>query len=203
MTTAPSRNARVAVFSIGSVLASSIRQDTSATRRPVASRHVHPVSFSRAPVRYVPRPLGWDVPQGGPDRDGMDACTGTLVNYSNTPCEMIEADQPIVIERYAFVPNTGGAGRYRGGLSIERHLRFRTSNATLQIRSDRRDHPPYGLRGGRPGGSSDVRIRRADGVPHGCGRGRGLRAARRGAAPTCEGAALPAMTRRVTHGTMR
>lgn len=55
---------------------------------------------------------------------------------------MIEADQPITIERYAFVPNSGGAGRYRGGLAIERHLRFRTDNATLQIRSDRRDHPP-------------------------------------------------------------
>ena len=41
---------------------------------------------------------------GGPDRDGMDACTGTLVNYSNAPVEMIEADQPIVVERYAMVP---------------------------------------------------------------------------------------------------
>ena len=100
---------------------------------------------------------------GGPDRDGMDACTGTLVNYSNTPVEMIEADQPIVVERYALVPDSGGAGRFRGGLALERHLRFRANNATLQIRSDRRDHPPYGLQGGSPGAPSDVSIRRADG----------------------------------------
>jgi len=99
---------------------------------------------------------------GGPDRDGMDACTGTLVNYSNTPCEMIEADQPLAVQRYSFVPDSGGPGRYRGGLAIERHVRFRTNNATLQIRSDRRDHPPYGLKGGLPGAPSDVRIRRAD-----------------------------------------
>lgn len=105
---------------------------------------------------------------GGPDRDGMDACTGTLVNYSNAPCEMIEADQPIAVERYAFVPNTGGPGRYRGGLALERHLRFRTRNATLQIRSDRRDHPPYGLQGGLPGARSDVRIRRAKGGDEAC-----------------------------------
>lgn len=105
---------------------------------------------------------------GGPDRDGMDACTGTLVNYSNTPCEMIEADQPLAVERYSFVANTGGPGRYRGGLAIERHLRFRTNNATLQIRSDRRDHPPYGLQGGRPGAPSDVRIRRAGGRDEAC-----------------------------------
>ena len=82
---------------------------------------------------------------GGPDRDGMDACTGTLVNYSNAPAEMIEADQPIVVERYAMVADSGGPGRYRGGLALERHLRFKANRATLQIRSDRRDHPPYGL----------------------------------------------------------
>ena len=105
---------------------------------------------------------------GGPDRDGMDACTGTLVNYSNAPVEMIEADQPIVVERYAMVPDSGGAGRYRGGLALERHLRFRSNNATLQIRSDRRDHPPYGLAGGSCGAASDVTITRANGVEEAC-----------------------------------
>lgn len=101
---------------------------------------------------------------GGPDRDGMDACTGTLVNYSNTPAEMIEADQPIAVEHYGFVPDSGGAGRYRGGLAIERHLRFKAEDAILQIRSDRRDHRTYGLLGGGPGAPSDVSIRRANGT---------------------------------------
>jgi N-methylhydantoinase B len=105
---------------------------------------------------------------GGPHRDGMDACTGTLVNYSNAPCEMIEADQPIAVERYAFARDTGGPGKYRGGLALERHLRFRADNATLQIRSDRRDHPPYGLQGGLPGRGSDVSIVRADGKVEAC-----------------------------------
>jgi N-methylhydantoinase B len=105
---------------------------------------------------------------GGPDRDGMDACTGTLVNYSNAPAEMIEADQPIAIERYAFAPDTGGPGRYRGGLAIERHLRFLADDATLQVRSDRRDHPPYGLQGGLAGAPSNVAITRADGREEPC-----------------------------------
>lgn len=100
---------------------------------------------------------------GGPDRDGMDACTGTLVNYSNTPAEMVEADQPIAVEHYGFVPDSGGPGHWRGGLAIERHLRFKADNAVLQIRSDRRDHRPYGLAGGGEGAGSDVSIRRADG----------------------------------------
>jgi len=105
---------------------------------------------------------------GGPDRDGMDACTGTLVNYSNAPAEMIEADQPLAVERYAFVPNSGGPGRFRGGLALERHLRFKADRATLQIRSDRRDHPPYGLSGGGCGAASDVRIIRSDGREEAC-----------------------------------
>ncbi len=105
---------------------------------------------------------------GGPDRDGMDACTGTLVNYSNSPVEMIEADQPIVVERYAMVPDSGGPGRFRGGLALERHLRFKANNATLQIRSDRRDHPPYGLQGGQCGAPSNVSISRANGNDEAC-----------------------------------
>ena len=105
---------------------------------------------------------------GGPDRDGMDACTGTLVNYSNAPAEMIEADQPIAIERYALVPDSGGPGRFRGGLALERHLRFKSNNATLQIRSDRRDHPPYGLLGGECGAPSHVSITRANGNEDAC-----------------------------------
>jgi N-methylhydantoinase B len=66
------------------------------------------------------------------------------------------------------VPDTGGPGRFRGGLAIERHLRFKANGATLQIRSDRRDHPPYGLRGGLCGAPSDVRIVRADGHEEAC-----------------------------------
>ncbi len=105
---------------------------------------------------------------GGPDRDGMDACTGTLVNYSNAPVEMIEADQPIVVERYALVPDSGGAGHFRGGLALERHLRFQVDRGTLQIRSDRRDFPPYGLAGGGAGAPSNVSIVRAGGKEEAC-----------------------------------
>ena len=101
---------------------------------------------------------------GGPDRDGMDACTGTLVNYANTPAELIEADLPIAVERYGFAPDTGGAGRWRGGLALERHLRFKIDRGTLQIRSDRRKHLAYGLHGGGPGAPAAATVVRADGT---------------------------------------
>ncbi|MGA0593609.1 hydantoinase B/oxoprolinase family protein [Enterovirga sp. CN4-39] len=100
---------------------------------------------------------------GGPDRDGMDACTGTLVNYANTPAELIEADLPIAVERYGFAPDTGGAGQWRGGLAVERHLRFKIDRGTLQIRSDRRKHLAYGLAGGGPGAPAAATVVRAGG----------------------------------------
>ena len=101
---------------------------------------------------------------GGPWRDGMDACTGIIVNYSNTPVELVESEQPLLVERYGFIADTGGAGAWRGGLALERHLRFLEREGTIQVRSDRRDIPPYGLDGGATGSPSDVRIRRADGT---------------------------------------
>ncbi|MDP6344242.1 MAG: hydantoinase B/oxoprolinase family protein [Alphaproteobacteria bacterium] len=101
---------------------------------------------------------------GGPDRDGMDASTGTIVNYSNTPAELLEVEQPLVIERYALVPDSGGPGRYRGGLALERHIRFLADEAVLQVRSDRHDFAPYGLNGGLPGAHARLRLIRADGT---------------------------------------
>ncbi|MBM3490050.1 MAG: hydantoinase B/oxoprolinase family protein [Alphaproteobacteria bacterium] len=102
----------------------------------------------------------WGASQG---RDGADALTGIPVNYSNSPAELIETEAPLMVERYGFVPGTGGAGRYRGGLALERQLRFTAEQGVLQVRSDRRDIAPYGLDGGAPGAKSSVTLLRADG----------------------------------------
>ena len=87
---------------------------------------------------------------GGPDKDGLDGQPGPMSNLANTPIELLEAEQPIRIDRYGFVPDTGGAGTYRGGLAVQRDFRI-LEEATLQIRSDRRKFRPYGLYGGKPG----------------------------------------------------
>ena len=100
---------------------------------------------------------------GGPWRDGMDACTGIIVNYANTPAEMVEAEQPLIVERYGFIADSGGPGAWRGGLALERHLRFTGKEGIIQVRSDRRKIAPYGLDGGTEGQSSDVVIGRASG----------------------------------------
>jgi N-methylhydantoinase B len=87
---------------------------------------------------------------GGPYKDGLDGHPGPMSNLANTPVELLEAEQPIRIDQYGFVPDTGGAGKYRGGLAMVRDFRL-LEEATLQIRSDRRKFAPYGLYGGKPG----------------------------------------------------
>jgi len=88
---------------------------------------------------------------GGPDFDGADGLSAPIHNMANIPIENVEADCPLLIERYELVPDSGGAGRYRGGLAILRDVRMLADKATFQLRSDRCDFLPYGLEGGQPG----------------------------------------------------
>jgi N-methylhydantoinase B len=101
---------------------------------------------------------------GRPDRDGNDGLSNPANVASNIPIEQAECEYPVLIERYGLVRDSGGAGQFRGGMAIERQWRLLTSEAAnLSIRSDRRDHPPWGLNGGRPGTGSINVLRHADG----------------------------------------
>ncbi len=86
-----------------------------------------------------------------PDRDGNDGLCNPANVASNIPVEQAEAEYPVRVERYGLVRDSGGAGKFRGGLAIEREWRLLSGQAHLAIRSDRRDHLPYGLYGGKPG----------------------------------------------------
>ncbi len=91
---------------------------------------------------------------GRPDRDGVEGVPNPGANQSNQPIEIIEAQLPIEISRYGLVADSGGAGRYRGGLAVLREYRLLADEAVLSMRSDRRKYTPYGLQGGKPGTSS-------------------------------------------------
>jgi N-methylhydantoinase B len=100
---------------------------------------------------------------GTPEGDGNDGLTNPASLAANIPVEVAESEYPIHIERYGLVPDSGGAGRYRGGLAVERVWRCLTSETSLIVRSDRAAHPPYGLQGGRPGATSSNLLIRPDG----------------------------------------
>src|SRR5262249_32331566 len=72
---------------------------------------------------------------GGPGFDGIEGIANPSCNVRNTPVEIIEARYPVRIERYGFVPDTGGAGEFRGGLAISRIYRFLADSGILQVRS--------------------------------------------------------------------
>lgn len=88
---------------------------------------------------------------GGPDRDGQDAGPNCIGNLANVPIELLEAENPLRIEQYAFLTDTGGPGRYRGALGIVREYRILADEALVQVRADRAVHEPWGLFGGATG----------------------------------------------------
>lgn len=93
--------------------------------------------------------------QGGgagarPGKDGPDGQDLHLGRFMNTPVEAAELENPVMIERYEFIPDSGGAGKYRGGLSLVRDIRFLT-DVTWARYSDRQKFRPQGLFGGKEG----------------------------------------------------
>jgi N-methylhydantoinase B len=92
------------------------------------------------------------------DSDGIDCASNVTGLQSNTPVEVLETEYPIEMVQYGFVPDSGGAGRHRGGLSLVREYRYLAERGTLQMRADRVRFAPYGLYGGRPGGRSENRL---------------------------------------------
>jgi N-methylhydantoinase B len=99
---------------------------------------------------------------GRPDRDGNDGLCNPGNVASNIPIEQAECEYPVRIERYGFVRDSGGAGKFRGGLALEREWTLLEGEAHLAIRSDRRLHRPYGLQGGQAGTPSNNVLHHAE-----------------------------------------
>src|SRR5229473_1109752 len=107
----------------------------------------------RKPFIYVDFTCGaWGA---RPFADGLDGNSHMCANMASHSIEVTEAEQPIQLLAYEFVADKAGAGKYRGGVPFRRDYRFLEEEGTLQVRSDRRDHRPFGLYGGSPGGPSE------------------------------------------------
>ncbi len=92
---------------------------------------------------------GWGA---RPTKDGIDGVNSMLSGNggSTVPVERLEGEFPILIEAHALMPDTGGAGKYRGALSMYRTYRFLKEGRAL-IRTCRATTLPYGLAGGCDG----------------------------------------------------
>lgn len=86
----------------------------------------------------------------GPEGDGLSGRHSHMTNTRNTPVEAIEHSLPVQILTYELIEGSGGKGQYWGGKGVKRVYRF-LAPANVTINSDRRNIPPYGLQGGKPG----------------------------------------------------
>ena len=91
-------------------------------------------------------------------KDGMDGVQCHLTNTSNLPIESLEQEYPLLVERYELVPDSGGPGRWRGGLGIRRDIRLLHGTAVLEGSTSRRTTDPWGLQGGSAGSRATVTV---------------------------------------------
>ncbi|MGB9951182.1 hydantoinase B/oxoprolinase family protein [Haloarcula marismortui] len=96
-----------------------------------------------------------------PEKDGMDGVQVGMTNTLNTPVEAMETEYPLRVERYALRPSSGGDGRYRGGLGLERTVTVET-DATVSLLTERRRTAPDGIDGGKDGATGENLV---DGEP--------------------------------------
>jgi N-methylhydantoinase B len=89
-------------------------------------------------------------------KDGLDAVQVHITNTSNLPVECLEMEYPLLVERYALAPDSGGAGRHRGGLGLCRTIRVRGGEATFLGTLERARFAPWGLFGGGEGGMGSL-----------------------------------------------
>jgi N-methylhydantoinase B/oxoprolinase/acetone carboxylase alpha subunit len=97
------------------------------------------------------------------DRDGVTAVVFPG-NIASTSVELFEYETPMLVRRRALIPDSGGPGRFRGGLGQETVLEAR---AEMPIRTalsgGRFHHPAPGMENGESGSKGEIRVN--DGAP--------------------------------------
>jgi N-methylhydantoinase B len=101
---------------------------------------------------------GWG---GHPLEDGANGFSCGLHNIANAPVEMLESTLPITFERYSLAPDSGGAGKHRGGCGLVRAFRIDSDVGLISCNLDRFKVAPYGLDGGKAGAVSHAELVRA------------------------------------------
>ena len=91
-------------------------------------------------------------------KDGLDAIQVHITNSSNLPVEALEMEYPLLVETYALVPDSGGAGRWRGGLGLRRDIRALGEGVIFHGHLERSRLAPWGLFGGGEGGRARLAV---------------------------------------------
>ena len=84
-------------------------------------------------------------------KDGVSATAFHLSNCKTAPVEIIESEFPTRVERFEMIPDSGGAGRWRGGLGFARDYRILTDEVRFSMRTDKHAIAPFGSDNGLSG----------------------------------------------------
>jgi N-methylhydantoinase B len=117
----------------------------------------------RRGVPYVTSELGAGGVGARPTKDGIDVLEMGPSNCMNIPAEAIEMSYPLRIKHYGMRSDSGGAGRYRGGLGATKVFEAVAGDVVVSIRGERYFTPPWGLYGGQPAAAAQAWVERADG----------------------------------------
>jgi N-methylhydantoinase B len=102
---------------------------------------------------------------GRATKDGTDGVQVHITNTSNLPVESIEMEYPLLVESYRLIENSGGPGRFRGGLGLRREIRPIGHSCTFNGAIERSSHEPWGVFGGGSGAPGRFLHVTADGEP--------------------------------------
>lgn len=101
---------------------------------------------------------------GRPTKDGVDVVSSDISNVVRYPVEAFETDAPFRVKFLRLWPDSGGAGRFRGGLGYHAEIEMLRGEAVMTHRRDRHDFAPWGLDGGLNAPKCVTLLHRADGT---------------------------------------
>jgi N-methylhydantoinase B len=106
--------------------------------------------------------VSYETIKGGfgarPTKDGINTVASGISNTMNTPIEVLEMSFPVRVERYELIPDSGGAGRFRGGLGARRTWRLLGNDSIATVCCERTKSPPFGIAGGAAGAPARVTV---------------------------------------------
>lgn len=105
--------------------------------------------------------IGFGGVPARPMGDGLDGHS-LWPKFTNVPNEYLESYFPVRMETYESIPDSGGAGRFRGGNGMRIGYRF-LAPGKISIHDDRWLTYPWGVKGGEPGARCKKTIERTDG----------------------------------------
>ncbi len=103
---------------------------------------------------------GWG---GRATADGNDVQNHIIGNCRITPIEVFETRFPVTVLSYGLLADSGGAGRFRGGLASRRRMRIEAPEMRVSMLMDHAQRGPWPLFGGLPGRPARVTVKRAGG----------------------------------------